>query len=491
MDIGRYLTTGEKKALGIRDHDTLAMLLLLIKYTALGWTEADVKARWTFVKSACLPKMRDATHFTAHQHAQLIAYVEERWLCDFWLATWTHMSRHGSDTRLRTLATTNNSVECFWKAYLKFVCEGSMFKRRDDEARKIACDATNLLDNLALTSAERPSQRTLIKTDVHYRTVLALAIIVRNGVRRGPNGIYYVRAGLSSRKLLHFGSHRPDNVEVRSPSRLRHVWNEVRVELRTSFEARGADPDLGWGTYCYHPALGCECVDSTYRGQQRGGCKHQLACNLFRNYGDNLARAAAIRDIAHAMREREKRTPRELQVQEVLSESDLEVWDYLDSIAPVVVQHSSNEGETRPRRTTNRVDYHALATNCHVATRAVSSLPPSVWRGDFATGSDEDEGQEDAKTHHAQLFDRLEKSLTACGKMPTEDSVRAGRRTAIEDKQRQQWRQADKHRPKFGLKLQSRLGGIAAVHRVDASKQGRDSRLTKAARNSTAIRKKK
>lgn len=60
--------------------------------------------------------------------------------------------------------------------------------------------------------------------------------------------------------------------------------------------------------------------------------------------------------------------------------------------------------------------------------------------------------------------------------------TRAGRRASIESKKRHTWRQADKHRPKFGLKPRVRLGGVGAVHRVDAAKNGRVSRLTKVAR---------
>ena len=422
-----YLTVGDRNRIAIKCHDTLGMLLLLFKSVSLGWTKEDVQARWTFVKAKVLPQLVDAVNFTTQQLQKVVTYIEAEWLCEYWVETWTHISRrvHGASGQaaddalaaiLRGLLTSNNSVECLWKFYLQVVCEGSQFKRRDDEARAIGCNSTNLLDNLALSAQEAPNKRTSIKADVHGRTVLALAIVIRGGVSRGPNGIYYVRAGLSSRNILQFGSHRPENVEVRAPSRLRGVWNTVRVWTRQKFEARGAEKGLGWGVYCYHPDLGCECVDSTYRGQQRGGCKHQMACRLFESYEVGQARQGCIRDIAHAVREREKRTPRGLQVQAVLSKSDWEVWSYLNELAPVSTGRSERQREGRGARA-GRVNYSKMVKSSYVASRAVSSKPASKWRGDYVSGSDSADEEHEERVELVELM-RQDELLTEVHSLP-------------------------------------------------------------------------
>ena len=59
--------------------------------------------------------------------------------------------------------------------------------------------------------------------------------------------------------------------------------------------------------------------------------------------------------------------------------------------------------------------------------------------------------------------------------------TRPGKARALEPKARHQWRRgaADKQRPNFGLKDRdrSREGGIASRHRVDASQNGRSSKI--------------
>ena len=59
--------------------------------------------------------------------------------------------------------------------------------------------------------------------------------------------------------------------------------------------------------------------------------------------------------------------------------------------------------------------------------------------------------------------------------------TRPGKASALEPKARHQWRRgaADKQRPNFGLKDRdrSREGGIASRHRVDASQNGRSSKI--------------
>ena len=130
----------------------------------------------------------------------------------------------------------------------------------------------------------------------------------------------------------------------------------------------------------------------------------------------------------------------------------------------------------------------------------------SRWSGDFGTAhtvsSSDDEDTPPSSMQATTNETAILSSLQACGVVPSEVvedeldqfaqeldhqetslATRTGRSKAIEAKQRHQWRGgvADTRRPKFGLKNRSRPGGIAAIHRVDASKTGRSSRLASVA----------
>jgi hypothetical protein len=246
--------------LQLRCPETLWVLLLAIKWTFLGNTSAEVAEKWAFVTSSVLQRL---TVLTNDQRSKFIAYITDEWLCERWIGSCTNIARNHADAavraNLRLLNTSNNSIENFWKFYLSAVCHGHQFKRRDDEARK----ANELLDNLALSAHEEDANRTQIGTDVHARTLLALAIVIQQGVTKGPNGVFYIRSGISSRNLIHFGAHRPTKkpVEMRVPAAQRATWNLVRVWMRCKLESRfGVPRSLGWGVYCYHPEVGCECV---------------------------------------------------------------------------------------------------------------------------------------------------------------------------------------------------------------------------------------
>ena len=539
-------------SMSLRCHETLAVLLMACKFISGGRSKQEVMDRWKVVKTQFLPCVGT---LSPQQRTSFSEYIEENWVCEYWIETWTNIVRNDSTDAavlaiLQQLLTQNNAVERFWKTYLKIVCKFTMFKRRDDEARAVGSNATNLLDSLALDRFEAPTKRTNIAADVHNRTLLALAIVIRRGVQFGPNGVTYVRAGLSSRKLVYCGSHQPKAVETRVPQQHRGAWNVVRVWMRRKFVARGVPTDLGCELYCQHADLGCECCDGIYRGQQRGGCKHQMAKTIRMSYPDEEAAiSGCIRDFAHQIRERERRTPKELQIVELLNTDAIAVWNHCDTVLapttravaatsqtavgdvgvttaaapsqsataisqpPTVSAATANTvtvaaAASRPSRGVQRLNYAAMSNqyNPHREERAVSQVNASKWSGDFATAhtvsSSDDEDTPPSSMQATTNETAILSSLQACGVVPSEVvedeldqfaqeldhqetslATRTGRSKAIEAKQRHQWRGgvADTRRPKFGLKNRSRPGGIAAIHRVDASKTGRSSRLASVA----------
>lgn len=216
-----------------------------------------------------------------------------------------------------------------------------------------------------------------------------------------------------------------------------------------------------------------------------------------------LGIASCIRDFAHAIRgaqppsstmirtnytnglwtEREKRTPKVLQTSEVLTNDDLMVWQYCHSLQkPPENQHlvPDLDAQRYPRRhNRDDISYRALTNPDHRAARpahlnvGVSSVPAQQW----ATGVASDD--EDSDDHEDVLQSQLEEAQRR--EAQKREHTRTGKARQVEAKARHAWRVADTVRPRFGIKPRARLAGIAALHRVDASKVGHNSRLKRAA----------
>ena len=106
------------KTLGIRDAQTLLMLLLASKFMARALTNESLSERWVLVKSVVLP----ALDLCADLRAKIVIYIERDWLSETWGSTWTDKDRHSDDPVLaavwRHFARTNNSQERVWITYL-------------------------------------------------------------------------------------------------------------------------------------------------------------------------------------------------------------------------------------------------------------------------------------------------------------------------------------------------------------------------------------
>jgi hypothetical protein len=196
-----------------------------------------------------------------------------------------------------------------------------------------------LFDTLRLVERDWDGTRTIIAKDVHDRVLLAHAIVIQGGVQpTSVEGFAHVQCGISSRRMLHFGSHKPRRIETRLTTDVQRDFVRPMAEhVAAGLVAKGVQPRDGWHTVCHSEGT-CTCWDFTYRGPARAGCKHLAAYHLDHHArdgtaDDGLVQAASIRDLAREIRERERRVPRPLQVQDVLSDSDLAVWGFLRPLA--------------------------------------------------------------------------------------------------------------------------------------------------------------
>ena len=132
------------KKLCIRDSQNLLMLLVCAKFIARGRTLAEVQERWTVVKEEAIPELG----LEEETEATVISYLQDEWMCEQWVSTWTGIGRHSDDSAIaftrRHFPRTNNATERLWLIYLADVCDYRMFKRRDFELNGI----TNANGNL-------------------------------------------------------------------------------------------------------------------------------------------------------------------------------------------------------------------------------------------------------------------------------------------------------------------------------------------------------
>ena len=375
----------------------------------------------------------------------------------------------------------------------------------------------NLLAWIGLKQRDDAYAPSRVSVDVRHRVMLALSIVIQGGVFASPvEGVYYVKRGISSRNLLQFGSHRPERVEARLPQSSEKVAEPMLQFMLDRFEAQGvpARGKYSEGFYtvqkCKH-GWTCICWDFVYRGSTRGGCKHTMAVELRLNSSDETtAQCAAIGDFAGMMRSREKRVPKELQVDTVTNEDDYVVWKAVESLA--TQKPRSIDDDCGFQEDSEQIDECFQDLPAKKVTKSAKCAPsawmlfnkserekvieelrsrgqPSLSFGQVSTVVGErwrklqprqrqvwEEKAKKATREHERSISHAESS--GCDE-------RSGPARAMVPKARHAWRShVDSMRPKFGLRDRDRApgGGIGAFQRVDASNAGRESRIAMAAR---------
>ena len=451
-------------------------------------------------------------------------YIEKQWLCEAWKSAWTDIGRSRDDVED---STTNNSVERLWIHYLDVVCRHKQFKRVDLELNAITGAlntlSTNLLDLLELARRDASCKRTRIANDVHVRVILALAIVIQGGVVPfdAVPGIFFVKRGISPRRYVSFGSHRPRCNETRVPEMHADAARVLQQLMWSRLEARGVPASQKHrfeGFYCVD-VIGrtCTCWDFVYRGSERGGCKHLMSVKLRQHYGPENAREASIHDFGSDLRTREMRVPPELQVKQVRSASDHAIWQYVyrQSTSSEVVETETN---LLPE-VQEREEQQSLSTL--VTEKPKAKQPPSAFLLFSVAERSKIQQELVSRAQRGLGFAELSKEVgrrwralqprqrsiwesraasvaaantaanTAAANTAAANTLRAGPAKSMDPKARHGWRSCvDTMRPEAGLKsrdLQSRPGGIASRMRVDAAADGRDSRLARMGRAAVAV----
>ena len=272
------------KKLGIRDAQSLLMLLLCSKFMARSLSDGILARRWDCVRTEVIP----ALGLDAEIQQKIISYLEKEWLCEAWGSTWIDKGRHNADRTiafiLRHLAKTNNSQERVWLTYLAEVCRYVMFKRRDFEFNGITNAYGNrrscLIDVLALTRRDYPNRRTRIATPVQNTVLLAHAIVIQKGVMAGPGQFVYVRKGLSPLRILHFGSHEPKSPDIRLPRKHALATKPMRDLLCKELAEQGCDMKDGFEVYnpetwqCTHSGQYMRLKTPSFCPSFQGRCVH-------------------------------------------------------------------------------------------------------------------------------------------------------------------------------------------------------------------------
>ena len=106
------------------------MLIVCSKFIARGRTIGEVQDRWVVVKEEAIPELG----LEEETEKAVIDYLQDEWMCEQWVSTWTGIGRHSDNSatrlRYRHFPRTNNATERLWLTYLADVCEYRMFKVR-------------------------------------------------------------------------------------------------------------------------------------------------------------------------------------------------------------------------------------------------------------------------------------------------------------------------------------------------------------------------
>ena len=513
--------------LRLRNSHTLFVLLLSAKFVKRGRTEAQVNARWRVARDQVYLALDFANVDGVNKRAEAIAYFEAEWICERWRRWCTDILRAESDL-WQHLPMTNNAQERQWILYVHYVCDHTQFNRIDDEALAVAADSElSLLNYCARRHRDSllPGARTNIATKVHNRTTLALALVIRGAVRpvEGHAGIWMIKKGQASSKLVAFGFHQGTRkVETRVPGADREVCQPFFDYQRSEVVKKTGVRDFPDDVYLYDEETHCcECCDSMYTGAANGGCKHAMAVNLYKAYGDARIERAIV-EIASNIRSRELHVPVALRVMELTNPDPMAVWRHLDKMAPAqdtpdeaattaapsnaVAAAAMDDAEIAELLDELRAEPEELETaGGGAAKRQKGSVkrPPTAYnlfykkervkileREEKAPSFGEMNGLiSEAWKKQTKRQWEAQNSVTDLAADPAR--TKPGPRPRLEAKRRHEWRSADKMRPRVGLKKWSSdsdaagggiaRGGIASLHRVDAGNQGRSSQLAKAA----------
>ena len=374
--------------LQVKDSSTLIVIVLLFKFTGLGRTVAAVVERWDLCARAVLPHLplghqvevkaptagggaaaaggvgAQAVRMSAR--AALDAYVKKEWLCDFWILAWTaagrFQDRAGAALRLDNFITTNNYVERLWITVVNVLNRHRQFKRIDYEVSAITgYNATNrpissMLDKFDLKARDYRTDPTEIPTAVQARLMLALLLVIREAVTKadGLPGIYYVKAGQSSAKMLRFGAHsKAKQPEFRMNQVVQAMMKPLAEHRHAEFTTAGVPSQGLDGQYCVDVGKQlCECSDSLWTGLGRGHisrCKHLGAARLVETWVLDPADAKqkATFALAKMLQARERRLDRKLQVTIVANGTPLEIIEFvLSSDAATAAAIASLDDDT-------------------------------------------------------------------------------------------------------------------------------------------------
>jgi hypothetical protein len=313
----------------------------------------------------------------------------------------------------------------------------------------------------------------------------------------GPPGFVYVRKGLSPRAILNFGSHKATKLpDIWLPQRHKPASEAMQAQIRKELCALNVSHRDGYEIYNVRTRQ-CTCWSFTYTGQL---CKHAAAYNLshLRSGSTCSAEEAAckgIRDIASALRDRERRVPKPLQVPAVLGD-DMMVWTYLQGVIVKTINPDAGSMSDATLASEIVADAHGVqataldqaddggSTNDSGAASATALQPAAKRRVTGYQAFQKEKWAEEKRSGVSRSFvdvsthiSKQWRDLTAVQKqqyveqaermrpLPATkratstntvgvDDVRSGPARPIAEKGRNVWKKlgADKQRPRFGLK---------------------------------------
>ena len=361
--------------------------------------------------------------------------------------------------------------------------------------------------------------------------MLAHAIVAQKGVVPGVLGFVHVKKGLSPFRILNFGSHESRSPDIFLPKRHDQAAEAMRQATLKGFATLGCPWKEGFESY-NTKLMQCTCWTHVYTGRL---CKHAAAFNIMASVdlscSNDVEQAActSIRDIVTGVRERERRVKKMEQVDDVLGD-DMSVWAFISALvttSPVSEVGRASEiiadargsdvdildetgdqngGEKTASKTTGWLQFQkekwaeekdrGSSSKARSFTDVSAHISHLWWQLPEPVKQTYIDQAESMRTDTGDTGDTRQPISTATGTThaivtsdtDTDDkSVRSGPARPIEPKGRNAWK-GDKSRPRFGLKSRDRArsGGIATIHRVDASRSVavngvRASRITRVA----------